>query len=65
MASVLHLGNIQFEESEDGPANIADFTPVEYISQVRYTLIYIDNILFKYTNVPFIVVTSGHQFLWI
>lgn len=51
VASVLHLGNIQFEESEDGPANIADFTPVEYISQVWYTLIYINNILFKYTNV--------------
>jgi myosin heavy subunit len=34
VASVLHLGNIQFEENEDGLANISDFTPVENISQV-------------------------------
>ncbi|XP_078337010.1 unconventional myosin-Ic-like isoform X3 [Crassostrea virginica] len=34
VASVLHLGNVQFEENDDGPANIADFTPVEHISQL-------------------------------
>lgn len=48
---VFYFGNIQFEESEDGFVNIVDFIFVEYILQVWYILIYIDNILFKYINV--------------
>ncbi|XP_061162606.1 unconventional myosin-Ic-like [Saccostrea echinata] len=34
VASVLHLGNIQFDEDDDGLANITDFSPVENISQL-------------------------------
>lgn len=36
VAAVLHLGNLQFEESNDGPAVLADEAPVEILSQVKH-----------------------------
>ena len=34
VASVLHLGNLQFEDENDGPAFVSDKAPVEIISQL-------------------------------
>lgn len=35
VASVVHLGNVQFTEDEHGLSHIEDFTPVETIVQVN------------------------------
>jgi myosin heavy subunit len=39
VASVLHLGNLQFEDENDGPAFVSDKAPVEIISQVCVLLL--------------------------